>query len=48
MTDAEISADVIKKLIMAMAEDMLNHSNSGTEDIYTNYVRQLIVDEGSY
>jgi hypothetical protein len=44
----EVVADVLACLMSAIADDMLEDRNSGVEDIYTAYVKQLSVEEGSY
>jgi hypothetical protein len=48
MTKEEVTADVLVALVDAIAFDILSGSNSGVEDVYKNYVRQIAVDEGSY
>lgn len=44
----EVVADVLAGLVRAMGDEMLAGQNSGVEDIYTAYVKQLSVEEGSY
>jgi hypothetical protein len=48
MTDGEIAANVLLSLVNMMAEDMLTGNNSGVEHIYSSYVRELTIEEGSY
>jgi hypothetical protein len=47
-TREELIADVLTGLVRALADDMLLNRNSGLEDIYTDYVAQIPIDEGSY
>lgn len=47
-TREEIIADFLSGLVRAMGDEMLKGINSGVEDIYTAYVKQLSVEEGSY
>jgi hypothetical protein len=46
--NSEVVADVLVCLVGAIADDMLTGQNSGVEEIYTAYVKQLAIEEGSY
>lgn len=48
MTSSEAIASVLAKLVAQIADDMLTDINSGVEDIYYVYVRDLDIEEGSY
>jgi hypothetical protein len=48
-TEAEKIADILARLVDRMGEDILENTNSGTEDIYTHYVsKNLKSEDGSY
>lgn len=49
LAEAEKIADILAQLVDRMGEDILEDTNSGTEDIYTHYISQnLKSEDGSY
>ena len=47
-TQEEIVADFLAGLVRAMADEMLEGKNSGIENIYTDYVATIPLEDGSY